>query len=123
MSELEQSCYVPDCGSCQHVVRGYEAVAKHMQRTGTILDDHTAVSSNGVLENLKRQRDLFISFKEMLERKEKLATNQIDTLSKKVSANQTKVNQHRGVPGLEAEVERLDLAIETVRKAQDKESL
>ena len=63
MSEVEQECYVPGCQSCSQVVRGYEAVAKHMQRAGTILDDQALAATNGVLENLKRHRDLLISFK------------------------------------------------------------
>ncbi|KAI8138095.1 hypothetical protein BJV82DRAFT_699062 [Fennellomyces sp. T-0311] len=113
MSEIEQECYVPGCQSCQQVVRGYEAVAKHMQRAGTILDDQALAGSNGVLENLKRHRDLLISFKEMMDRKEKLEVNQIDSLSKKISANKAKVNQNRGVPGLESEVERLDAVIDS----------
>ena len=50
----------------------------------------------------------------MVERKERLELNQIDSLSKKISANKAKVNQNRGVPGLESEVERLDIAIESV---------
>lgn len=50
----------------------------------------------------------------MLERKEKLQINQMDSLSKKIQANRAKVNQNRGVPGLEAEVERLDNAIASV---------
>jgi hypothetical protein len=49
-----------------------------------------------------------------LERKEKLAVNQIDALNKRINFNQTKVNQHRGVPGLENEVERLDQALKAV---------
>ncbi|KAI9271716.1 hypothetical protein BDA99DRAFT_500821 [Phascolomyces articulosus] len=113
MSEVEQECYVPGCQSCPQVVRGYEAVAKHMQRAGTILDDQALAATNGVLENLKRHRDLLISFKEMIERKERLEVNQLDSLSKKISANKAKVNQNRGVPGLESEVERLDIAIES----------
>ncbi|KAG2221715.1 hypothetical protein INT45_007121 [Circinella minor] len=113
MSEVEQECYVPGCQSCSQVVRGYEAVAKHMQRAGTILDEQALAAVNGVLENLKRHRDLLISFKEMIERKERLELNQIDSLSKKISTNKAKVNQNRGVPGLESEVERLDIAIQS----------
>jgi hypothetical protein len=53
-------------------------------------------------------------FQELLDRKEKLAVNQIDALNKRINVNQTKVNQHRGVPGLENEVERLDQALKAV---------
>ena len=63
MSDLEGECYVSGCESCTQVVRGYDAVAKHMQRAGTILDDQSLTTSNGVLENLKRHRDHFLSFK------------------------------------------------------------
>lgn len=63
MSDLEGKCYVPGCQSCTQVVRGYDAVAKHMQRAGSILDDQSLTTSNGVLENLKRHRDHFLSFK------------------------------------------------------------
>ncbi|KAF7725871.1 Sorting nexin mvp1 [Apophysomyces ossiformis] len=113
MSELEQNCYVAGCQACGSVVRGYETVAKHIQHAGSILDDHATASIRGVLENIKRQRDIFISFKEMLERRSKLAINQIDTLAKKLEANKAKVVQNDGVPGLEAEVERLEAAIHT----------
>lgn len=63
MSDLEGECYVSGCQSCTQVARGYDAVAKHMQRAGSILDDQSLTTSNGVLENLKRHRDHFISFK------------------------------------------------------------
>lgn len=52
--------------------------------------------------------------KELLDRKEKLAVNQIDGLNKRIVMNQSKVNQNRGVPGLENEVERIDAALKTV---------
>lgn len=63
MSDLEGECYVSGCQSCTQVARGYDAVAKHMQRAGSILDDQSLTTSNGVLENLKRHRDHFLSFK------------------------------------------------------------
>lgn len=63
MSELEHDCYISSCQSCTHIVRGYEAVARHMQRTGTILDEQTSAASAGALESLKRHCDLLSSFK------------------------------------------------------------
>lgn len=53
-----------------------------------------------------------------MERRNKLAVNQIDTLSKKIHNNRAKVNQHRGVPGLEADVARLDEVIQAVSVLQ-----
>ncbi|KAI9021495.1 hypothetical protein CLU79DRAFT_703276, partial [Phycomyces nitens] len=63
MCTLEQACYVPECLPCGFVVHGYESVSKHMQRAGQIQYDQTLVSRYTTLENLRRQRDLLISFK------------------------------------------------------------
>ncbi|KAI9027197.1 hypothetical protein CLU79DRAFT_698257 [Phycomyces nitens] len=111
MSETENTCFVPDCHGCGQVVRGYESVAKHMQKAGSITEEQVSCSIDGVLEDLKQYRDILISFKEILDRKPKLSVNQIESLAKRLSANHAKVNQNRGVPGLESEVERLDSAI------------
>ncbi|KAL0093199.1 hypothetical protein F4703DRAFT_1827872 [Phycomyces blakesleeanus] len=113
ISETENTCFVPDCHGCKQVVRGYESVAKHMQKAGSITEEQVSCSIDSVLEDLKQYRDTLVSFKETMDRKPKLSVNQIDTLAKRLSANHAKVNQNRGVPGLESEVERLDLAIKT----------
>ncbi|KAI8137121.1 hypothetical protein BJV82DRAFT_525877 [Fennellomyces sp. T-0311] len=100
--------YHSDCEQCQQVVQGYENVAKHMQRESTILENQVSSSADGVLENLKRFRDLLVSFRELEERQDKLGGSQIESLKKRIATNRTKVNQHKGVPGLEAEVARLE---------------
>ncbi|KAL0086753.1 hypothetical protein F4703DRAFT_1735776, partial [Phycomyces blakesleeanus] len=72
MCTLEQACYVPECLPCGFVIHGYESVSKHMQRAGQIQNDQTLVTRYTTLENLRRQRDLLISFKEMLDRRDRL---------------------------------------------------
>ncbi|CAO3676852.1 unnamed protein product [Rhizopus stolonifer] len=108
LGSIEQTCFIPECQSCPHIVRGYEYVGDHMNEESTIIESETV----GVLESLKRHREISTSFLKMLERKSRLQVNQIETLKKKMTVNTAKVNQHRGVPGLESEVERLDLAIQ-----------
>lgn len=113
LSGIEHVCFVADCQACTHVVRGYESVGTHMSEASKIIESDVASATTGVLENLKRHRDISIAFLEMLERKNKLNVNQISSLYKKVSANKAKVNQNRGVPGLESEVDRLDAIIKS----------
>ncbi|KAG2208684.1 hypothetical protein INT47_007783 [Mucor saturninus] len=113
LSEIEHVCFVADCQACTQVVRGYESVGTYMSEASTIIELDVASATTGVLENLKRHRDISIAFLEMLERKGRLESNQISTLYKKVSANKAKVNQNRGVPGLESEVARLDAVIKS----------
>ncbi|KAH8549013.1 hypothetical protein BGW37DRAFT_430008, partial [Umbelopsis sp. PMI_123] len=120
--EVSHVCYQDDCEQCFQVAQGCQAVSIHIMKASTIMEDKASIvieTTNGILENLKRHRDLLVSFKELLERKDKLAVNQIDVLNKRININQTKVNQHRGVPGLENEVERLDQSLKTDRTELD----
>lgn len=50
----------------------------------------------------------------MDERRAKLSVNQTEMISKRVAANRNKVHQNKGVPGLEAEVEKLEESIRAV---------
>lgn len=43
----------------------------------------------------------------------------MEAFSKRISANRAKVNQHKGVPGMEAEVSRLEEAIRAVREREN----
>ncbi|KAF7728007.1 Sorting nexin mvp1 [Apophysomyces ossiformis] len=97
--------------NCQQVVKGYENVAKRMQKESSILESQVNATADGVLENLKRFRDLLMSFKELETRKDKLAVNQTESLSKRIASNRSKMNQLKGVPGSETEVARLEEAI------------
>ena len=50
----------------------------------------------------------------MEERRDKLGGNQIEALKKRITNNRTKINQHKGVPGLEAEVAKLEESLRNV---------
>jgi hypothetical protein len=117
LSDVEHVCFVTNCQACGPVVRGYGNVGNYMNQASTIIETEVASAISGVLENLKRHRDISISFLEMLHRKSKLEINQINTLYRKITANTAKVNQNRGVPGLESEVQRLDDTIKAVSQA------
>ncbi|CAO3592989.1 unnamed protein product [Absidia cylindrospora] len=107
LAESEQRYHASECRSCQLIVHGYEKVAKHMQKESSILDNQVSISADGVLENLKQVRDLLVSFRELVDRKEKLAADNSDILKKRISTAKTKITQHKGVPGMESEVDRL----------------
>lgn len=115
LSGIEHVCFVSNCQACSQVVRGYEAVGTYLGQASNIIETEVSTANSGVLENLKRHRNISISFLEMLDRKSKLEANQITALYTKIKANKAKVNQNRGVPGLESEVARLDAAIQAVK--------
>ncbi|KAI8973923.1 hypothetical protein BDB01DRAFT_808137 [Pilobolus umbonatus] len=111
LAESELRYHAGECRNCQQVVRGYETVAKHMQSESNILEDQVVSSTDGVLENLKRFRDLLVSFRDLDERRSKLSVNQTDIITKRLIATRAKVHQNKGVPGLEAEVEKLEESV------------
>ncbi|CEP17235.1 hypothetical protein [Parasitella parasitica] len=111
LAEAELRYHAGECRNCQHVVKGYETVAKHMQAESSILEDQVGNATDGVLENLKRFRDLLVSFRDLDERRAKLSVNQTEAISKRIAANRNKVHQNKGVPGLEVEVEKLEESI------------
>ncbi|CAO3595380.1 unnamed protein product [Absidia cylindrospora] len=112
MGLVEKHCYIPGCHACGEVTRGYDAVAKYMRQAGSILDQEASATVSGIMNQLKRHHDTLLAFKDILERRKKFAAHQIDTLAKRIASNKAKVNQHRGVPGLEADVARLDEMIQ-----------
>lgn len=63
LAEAELRYHAGECRNCQHVVKGYENVAKHMQSESSLLEDQVGSSTDGVLENLKKFRDLLVSFR------------------------------------------------------------
>lgn len=63
LAEAELRYHAGECRNCQHVVKGYENVAKHMQSESSLLEDQVGISTDGVLENLKKFRDLLVSFR------------------------------------------------------------
>ncbi|GAB5590494.1 Sorting nexin mvp1 [Umbelopsis nana] len=105
--------------SCLRRVRlDSELVAKHLQKARVQLQDTSDALYATTLEQLKRQRDLCLSFKDLCARKQRFWGNALENFEKRLKSSQIKVNQNRGIPGMEAEVQKLDNAIK-----QDKEAI
>lgn len=82
-----------------------------------------SMSADGVVENLKQVRDLLVSFRELMIRKDRLAADTSDVVNKRISATKAKLTQHKGVPGMEAEVERLTEALRSVNKSSQNDKV
>lgn len=76
-----------------------------MAATANIFQDHSDMSSSRVsvvslstLEGLKAQRDLLLSFRDLLARLDRLLPDPIDGLKKRIEANQRKLSALAGTP-------------------------
>ncbi|CAG8805056.1 37443_t:CDS:10 [Gigaspora margarita] len=107
--EKEKGCYIEDCHNCSQVVQGLEHVSKHFHTTSTIMEDASAATLESALENLKRQRDLLVSFRETFERKDRLAADTIDSLDARIKSNE---ERRRSLPPNDPEAEKLKSLIQ-----------
>ncbi|KAI8988434.1 hypothetical protein BDF20DRAFT_855665 [Mycotypha africana] len=80
LRELEKKCWLDDCEACPQLIKGYDSLAKSMQQAGSMLIKQAVVSSETILESLRKQRDALESFKELLERSDKLNLSVTETL-------------------------------------------
>jgi hypothetical protein len=64
LSELENWCYTETCQRrCNQVRLDSEQVAKHLQKARVKMQSNADAINADTLEQLKRQRDLCLSFK------------------------------------------------------------
>ncbi|KAK4514447.1 uncharacterized protein ATC70_002043 [Mucor velutinosus] len=85
VSELDKNCWVPNCQGCPEVIRGYNSIVKSMQQAGAMLNTQAKATGDSIVESLKRQRDLLESFRELLERRDRMSPIQNDTLSRQMA--------------------------------------
>ncbi|KAI9280716.1 hypothetical protein BY458DRAFT_500147 [Sporodiniella umbellata] len=111
LAEADLRYHAGECVNCQCVVRGYETVSRHMQIQSNILESQVGSATDGILENLKRFRDLVVSFRDLEERRRKLSLYQKDDITKRLSSNRAKLHQTKGIPGMETEAEKLQESI------------
>ncbi|KAI8576366.1 hypothetical protein K450DRAFT_257422 [Umbelopsis ramanniana AG] len=122
LSELENFCYSEACQRrCRQVRLDSELVAKHLQKARVQLQNSSDVIYSTTLEQLKRQRDLCLSFKDLCNRKNRYWGNILEVLEKRVNNNRIKANQNRGIPGMENEVQKLDVLLRQDNEAIVKE--
>ncbi|KAI8093153.1 uncharacterized protein BX664DRAFT_313240 [Halteromyces radiatus] len=99
MNEMEQQSthHQHICESCEQISHGQEKVAHSMQAIAGLLDGKASSMFNTFLEHLNYQRDLFISFKDMLERKDELIhaiSQQRQVIPKAIAAQMVLTNSN-----------------------------
>ncbi|KAI9289006.1 hypothetical protein BC943DRAFT_271987, partial [Umbelopsis sp. AD052] len=101
LSELENFCYSDACQRrCRQVRLDSELVAKHLQKARVQLQN---------------------SSDDLCSRKNRYWGNMLEVLEKRVNNNTIKANQNRGIPGMENEVQKLDVILRQDNEAIIKE--
>ncbi|RFU79405.1 sorting nexin mvp-1 [Trichoderma arundinaceum] len=121
LTEASADTYATDTSEVSQLNNGLTAMSKHLRTCQSLLEDESRGWDEGVLEDLKRQRDALVSLRELFDRRERLDKDNIPYLERRIQANETKLANLRSKPeGLvkPGEIEKVAEAI-----IKDKESI
>ncbi|PHH61617.1 hypothetical protein CDD81_8132 [Ophiocordyceps australis] len=121
LTEASADTYATDVNEVPLLNDGLLAMSKHLRTCQTLLEDESRGWDEGVLEDLKRQRDALVSVRDMFDRRERLDRDNIPYLERRIQANETKLAALRSKPDGLVKVGELDKVAESIIK--DKESI
>jgi sorting nexin-8 len=73
-------------------------VARGLDLVSGVLIDESRAWDEGILEDLKRQRDVLVAMKEAFDRRDRLAVDNVPSLEKRITNAETKIQTIRGKP-------------------------
>jgi len=114
VAETSQDSYAYDTNEVPLLNTGLQAVSKHLSANRTRLEDESKTWDIGVLEDFKKQRDCLVSLRDMFDRRDRLAKDNIPQLERKIESNQAKLVSLRAKLGNGAkpsEIEKIEESI------------
>jgi len=117
LTTVSADTYAADTGDLLGLNMGLNAVAKHYGQSQALLEDESRAWDEGVLEDLKRQRDGLVSVRDMFERQDRYDRDNIPQLEKRIKQNEEKLVGIRAKPAelvKPGEAERVEDAIQKV---------
>ncbi|CAI7662398.1 unnamed protein product [Penicillium manginii] len=121
LTEVTKDTYSVETNDIPSLNMGITATARHLSVSQSLLEDEARAWSAGVLEDLKRQRDCLVSVREMFDRRDRYARNNIPQLERRIETNERKLQELRSRPAgtvKPGEIEKVEDAI-----FKDKESI
>jgi sorting nexin-8 len=118
LTEASNDTYAVETNDVPLLNTGLNSTAKHLDQSRALLEDEARGWEEGVLEDLKRQRDSLVSMRDLFDRRDKYARDNIPYLEKRISTNEQKLQAIRSKPeGMikPGEAEKVEDAIFKVR--------
>ncbi|KAL6234582.1 hypothetical protein BDW75DRAFT_231048 [Aspergillus navahoensis] len=121
LTEMTRDTYAIDTNDVPLLNEGIKATARHLSASQSLLEDEARAWEDGVLEDLKRQRDTLVSVREMFDRRDRYARNNIPQLEKRIETNERKLQDLRARPQGMVKPGEIEKVEESIFK--DKESI
>jgi sorting nexin-8 len=98
LTDASQETYASDTNDVPLLNEGLHATAKHLSNSQSLLEDEARAWDQGVLEDLKRQRDTLVSMRDMFDRRDRYDKDNIPYLERRIQNNETKLVAIRAKP-------------------------
>ena len=118
LTESSSSTYATDTNDVPLLNEGISSTAKHLTTSQSLLDDEARAWDEGVLEDLKKQRDTLVSVRDMFDRRDRYAKDNIPYLERRIESNENKLaglmRRPQGAVVKPGEQEKLEQAVRAV---------
>jgi sorting nexin-8 len=98
LTDASADAYATDTNLVPLLNEGLLATAKHMSNSQSLLEDEARAWDQGVLEDLKRQRDALVSMRDMFDRRDRYDKDNIPYLERRIQSNESKLVAIRSKP-------------------------
>lgn len=113
-AEASQDSYAIETNDVPLLNEGMHSTAKHLSSGQALLEDEAKAWDEGVLEDLKRQRDCLVSMRDLFDRRDRFARDNIPQLERRIMNNESKLSGIRAKPEAQqrpGEAEKVEQAI------------
>ncbi|KAL8948527.1 MAG: hypothetical protein Q9222_005295 [Ikaeria aurantiellina] len=121
LTETSASAYATDTNDVPLLNEGIKSTAKHLTTSQTLLEDEARVWDEGVLEDFKKQRDMLVGVRDMFDRRDRYAKDNIPYLERRIESNEHKLeglmNRPPNAPVKPGEQEKLEQAVRTDKQS------
>ncbi|KAK3358493.1 hypothetical protein B0T24DRAFT_540421 [Lasiosphaeria ovina] len=121
LTEASADTYSTDTNDVPLLNDGLQAMSKHLRTSQTLMEDEARAWDEGVLEDLKRQRDALVSLRDLFERRERLDKDNIPYLERRIATNESKLSALRAKSDGLVKPGEIEKVVEAIIK--DKESI
>ncbi len=138
LTDSSESTYAVDTSEVRPLNEGIISTAKHLTTSQSLLVDEARAWDEGVLEDFKKQRDTLVAVRDMFDRRDRYAKDNIPQLERRIEVNEHKLaglmSRPEGASIKPGEQEKLEQAVRAVsmpalcrasetNAAQDKQSI
>ncbi|RMD43809.1 hypothetical protein DV735_g1307, partial [Chaetothyriales sp. CBS 134920] len=119
--DTSQSIYAADTNDVPLLNEGIGSTAKHMSASQTLLEDEARSWESHALEDLKAIRDAVVSMRDVFDRRDKYAKDNIAQLERRIENSEKKLQQLRNKPSGQVKPEEIEKVARSI--ISDKESI